>query len=301
MALTFTDLRQHLEEKALILGNNKPYGQVLFLAGGAGSGKGFALSNLIHLGRGGYKVFDPDEFKNMYLKYQDLRAKKFFAYDKEIMRMCNPDGKPTPEKPCMKDPKVTEIMHKKMAALGWEDRMIDQLLSVNKAPDLLPNIVFDRTMRDTQYLTSMIYKLQQYGYEAKNIHIVWVLTNDQIALKRNVGRERTVPPTILAATHAGAAKSITKMAMGFAPPKTLMDGEVWIVTGQADKVSSGKGGSYIIKPDSSPSALKFIRLKRSGSPFESSEKLWNAIGCDVCNNTPLREDPICIETPPKCN
>ena len=34
-----------LNEKLITYGNRKPYGQIVFIAGGAGSGKGFAISN----------------------------------------------------------------------------------------------------------------------------------------------------------------------------------------------------------------------------------------------------------------
>ena len=41
--------RVSLEEKLILYNNGAKYGQVVFLAGGAGSGKGFAISNFMHL------------------------------------------------------------------------------------------------------------------------------------------------------------------------------------------------------------------------------------------------------------
>ena len=38
---------QQLEEKLIMFNNGARYGQIVFLAGGAGSGKGFALSNFM--------------------------------------------------------------------------------------------------------------------------------------------------------------------------------------------------------------------------------------------------------------
>ena len=40
-------LQNYLTEKQIIVGGGKQYGQILFLAGGAGSGKGFAASNFM--------------------------------------------------------------------------------------------------------------------------------------------------------------------------------------------------------------------------------------------------------------
>ena len=38
---------QYLEEKLIMYNQGKRYGQIVFLAGGAGSGKGFAISNFM--------------------------------------------------------------------------------------------------------------------------------------------------------------------------------------------------------------------------------------------------------------
>ena len=40
---------QQLDEKLIIVGKGKRYGQIMFLAGGAGSGKGFAITNFLEV------------------------------------------------------------------------------------------------------------------------------------------------------------------------------------------------------------------------------------------------------------
>jgi len=50
---------QMLAEKLLVIGKGAKYGQIIFLAGGAGSGKGFAIKNFIEGNK--YKVRDVDE------------------------------------------------------------------------------------------------------------------------------------------------------------------------------------------------------------------------------------------------
>lgn len=52
---------EQLDEKLITFSNRAPYGQVVFIAGGAGSGKGFAVSNF--LDSAGFKVRDVDEMK----------------------------------------------------------------------------------------------------------------------------------------------------------------------------------------------------------------------------------------------
>ena len=50
--------RQYLEEKLIMYGQGKRYGQIVFLAGGAGSGKGFAISNFMEKEK--FKIRDVD-------------------------------------------------------------------------------------------------------------------------------------------------------------------------------------------------------------------------------------------------
>ena len=38
---------QELEEKLILFNGGKNYGQIVFMAGGAGSGKGFAIQNFL--------------------------------------------------------------------------------------------------------------------------------------------------------------------------------------------------------------------------------------------------------------
>jgi len=52
---------EKLDEKLITFSNRAPYGQIVFMAGGAGSGKGFAIDNFID--SAGFRVRDVDEMK----------------------------------------------------------------------------------------------------------------------------------------------------------------------------------------------------------------------------------------------
>ena len=67
--------RQYLEEKLIMYGQGKRYGQIVFLAGGAGSGKGFAISNFMEKEK--FKIRDVDEWKKGFLKL--AQTKKQFS------------------------------------------------------------------------------------------------------------------------------------------------------------------------------------------------------------------------------
>ena len=76
--LTFSEHKdlleyQQLDEKLILFNNGARYGQIVFLAGGAGSGKGFAIKNFMEGEK--FKVRDVDEFKKAYLKYNAIKKK----------------------------------------------------------------------------------------------------------------------------------------------------------------------------------------------------------------------------------
>ena len=61
-----------LEEKLIVYGGGKKYGQIVFLAGGAGSGKGFASEKFMQ--KELFKVRDVDEWKKAYLKLAQVKS-----------------------------------------------------------------------------------------------------------------------------------------------------------------------------------------------------------------------------------
>ena len=71
MKLTFKEFfemqeYEQLDEKLILYNNGKKYGQIVFLAGGAGSGKGFARQRFISAES--FKVRDVDELKMQFMK-----------------------------------------------------------------------------------------------------------------------------------------------------------------------------------------------------------------------------------------
>ena len=75
--ITFDTIRQeqlteeYLEEKQIIVGKGKNYNNIIFLAGGAGSGKGFAIKNFLQGEK--YRVRDVDEWKRLVMKIHKLK------------------------------------------------------------------------------------------------------------------------------------------------------------------------------------------------------------------------------------
>jgi len=189
--------RQYLEEKLIMYGQGKRYGQIVFLAGGAGSGKGFAISNFMEKEK--FKIRDVDEWKKGFLKLAQTR--KQFSELKGLQ---------------LKNPKDVYKLHMFVKEKGIKDKSLDLLLRDSNT-DRLPNIMFDITMKDASDIGSVLPKLIEAGYDSKNIHLTWVLTNYAVAIVNNRNRERVVPEDIMLLSHEGAAKSMYDVIKGKLP------------------------------------------------------------------------------------
>ena len=166
----------------------KKYGQIVFLAGGAGSGKGFAIKNFMQGEL--FKIRDVDEWKKAFMKMADVKDK--FPEIKGLN---------------LKNPKDVYKMHMFVKKNGIKDKSLDLLLR-DANSDRLPNIMFDITMKDASDIGDVIPKLVEAGYDSKNIHLTWVLTNYAVAIVNNRNRTRVVPEDIMLRSHEGAAKSM---------------------------------------------------------------------------------------------
>ena len=178
-------------------GQGKRYGQIVFLAGGAGSGKGFAISNFMEKEK--FKIRDVDEWKKGFLKLAQTR--KQFSELKGLQ---------------LRNPKDVYKLHMFVKEKGIKDKSLDLLLRDSNT-DRLPNIMFDITMKDASDIGSVLPKLIEAGYDSKNIHLTWVLTNYAVAIANNRMRERVVPEDIMLLSHEGAAKSMYDVIKGKLP------------------------------------------------------------------------------------
>ena len=189
--------RQYLEEKLIMYNQGKRYGQIVFLAGGAGSGKGFAITNFMEKEK--FKIRDVDEWKKA---FQTLADTKGVYPEIQGLKLSNP--------------KDVYKLHTFVRNKGIKDKTLDLLLK-DANSDRLPNIMFDITMKDANDIGDVLPKLIEAGYDSKNIHLTWVLTNYAVAIVNNRNRERVVPEDIMLLSHEGAAKSMYEVIKGKLP------------------------------------------------------------------------------------
>jgi len=205
-----------LDETLIIPNKGKTSGQVVLMVGGGGSGKGYSIKNFMKAET--YKVYDVDELKKRIIKLDSVRAKY-----------------PEVDTLDFKNPADVGKLHGIVKAEKLDQRYIDFLLNMAKNASELPNLLFDKTGRSVGELEKVTSKLVNIGYDPKNIHIIWVLTNYAVAVEQNAGRDRVVPAEIMLQTHTGAAQTMLGVINNELPDN--VNGEVYVILGGIDNTS----------------------------------------------------------------
>ena len=273
-----------INEKLIIYNGGKKYAQIVFLAGGAGSGKGFARQKFISVES--FKIRDVDELK---LSFQQLSVLDKFTTkqfidkygnnlsekDRALVQSEMIDKRIAISKLDMRNPTHVYLLHMMVKASGAKEKTLDSML-MGARLGKLPNILFDITFKDLEEFNRVIPELIRVGYEPKNIHLTWIPTNYEIAIKNNKLRPRVVPEDILLATHRGAAQTVYSLVKNGTPRE--IDGSVQVILNNPENTvaftdSSGKpirnasgpvvkDFTYLTLKDSGKSAKKEIEIKK---------------------------------------
>jgi len=248
--------QDRLDERLIVLNNSKKYNNIIILAGGAGSGKGFALSNFIDAS--GYKVRDVDEIKRLVQRISELGkidARKIWT--KEAQAKFDSKTAKTVSKVLaqnnyrldhliLKEPDHVLTLHIITDLIGWKKKSLTLLSkTIPTNSDHKPNIVFDMTAKDRKSIEKTVQTMLDIGYESANIHLVWVLTDYQIAIQQNAQRKRVVPADILLQTHKGAANTMVDLIGGTVPRG--IDGDIWVILNNKENTLYWKRGDGSLK------------------------------------------------------
>lgn len=268
-----------LMEKLITFGNQAypKFGQIVILAGGAGSGKGFQLSNL--LGIQG-KVFDVDKLKELAIKSKVFAAK--------VKKETGQDLKTFD----LKVPRNVSKLHDILGdTYSIDDKTLKRVFTGVMAADSSrkPNLIFDVTLKNLAKLESITRNVQELGYDKKNIHIVWVVNELEIAMDQNKTRDRVVPEEILISTHEGVALTMKKILDMGATLGKYMDGDIWITFNKLDvdtKTEKSKVGVATWKDKKYKTAkskgkviaqAEYFKIKKKGEAQTKSRQLGNEI------------------------
>lgn len=237
--LEFTQYNE-LVEALMTFGGKayQPFGQVVILAGGAGSGKGFVKDKL--LGMEGI-VFDVDRLKELVMaseKYNQIGKEKFGV---DVSKLN------------LKKSEDVSKLHDIVSTLDIPDKKLKAVFTsiIAADPTRKPNLIFDVTLKDLNKFYNTLRNVQEMGYWKKNISLVWILNTIDVAISQNKGRSRVVPEEILLATHQGASYTMSEILKMGDKLRTYLDGDIYIVFNQAKVdtsiVSREKGGIYTKK------------------------------------------------------
>jgi predicted kinase len=216
---------ERIDEKLITIGKARPkYNQVVIMAGGAGSGKGFVREKL--LGIDG-KVFDVDEMKALVTKAE----KKIPKIKSKVNKALGTDATEL----SLKDPDNTSLLHGVLSDLGF-DKMVQKTFMGNKDrnKDMLPNLIFDVTMKEEKKLKDISDLVQKFGYKKENIHIVWILTPTDVAREANKLRPRVVKDEIVFDIHKMVASTMANLIKDGNLFRAYLDGDVWVVFNNFD-------------------------------------------------------------------
>jgi len=260
-------------DEALITFGGKAYpkfGQVVILAGGAASGKGFVRSKL--LGIEGI-VLDVDRLKELVMLSTKFSSKIEKLYGIEVSKLN------------LKNKDDVSKLHDVVSKLHIPDKRIKSIFTSLVTADhtRLPNLIFDVTMKDMTKFHNIIRQVQDMGYWKKNISLVWVLNTIDVAISQNSTRSRTVAEEILMATHDGASYTMSKIIKMGDNLSNYLDGDIYVAFNNSsvdtvvDKPKRPSEDGKVIKSKTSkPLVVKeanYVQLKRKEEPIMKFEDI----------------------------
>jgi hypothetical protein len=278
--LSFNDHKfGNLTEKLITFANKAypKFGNVIIMAGGAGSGKGFVKDKLV--GAEGF-TFDVDELKKISARTPAIIKKVKDELDVDLPLL----GRD------MRNPENVSKMHEIIGDyLNLDNKRMQAFYSsvITAHPDRKPNIIFDVTLKDLRKLQNITRQIKNIGYDPKMIHIVWVVNDIEVAVAQNAARARKVPVEILVNTHRGAAQTMGDIINMGNDLGKYMDGDIVFafnkvgVDQELDR--SRSGGSYI--KDSN-----YFYVKKSGKPVQSMANMSRELKAKIQSYVPKGVD-----------
>ena len=226
----FINEQELLLEKLITFGNRAypKFNNVVILAGGAGSGKGFTQETILGIeGR----VFDVDRIKKLAMASTLVAANilKTSGVDVKKLNLRNPEDVSLLHNLLYDTPYVDQAERLMYKNLGDPARL-GTLVKGGSAniEDRKPNLIFDTTLSNTSKIKDICESVIDVGYEKKNIHVVWVLNDINMAISQNATRSRVVPSDILMATHVGANSTFSQLIDKSSGFMRYLDGDIWI-------------------------------------------------------------------------
>lgn len=271
--------KEYLSEEELILeklitfgGRAYPkFGNVVIMAGGAGSGKGFVKDNLIGIEG---VVFDVDELKRLSISSVGIRkkVKEELGIDLQTLNLKNSEHVGT----------LHDVIGDYLNLPNKRTEVVYRSI-LTAHPERKPNLVFDVTLKNMKKLADISRQLQRVGYDRSNIHIVWVVNDIKIAQKQNKERERVVDAEILVDTHRGVSQTMRQLVDDESALSKYMNGDLVFAFNKikvdSELAVSGKGGKYI-------KDANYVYIKRRGQAPLGYDSISNEMRKKISSYVP---------------
>ncbi len=242
------------EAKAVTFGGKTfpDSGWCLVMAGGAGSGKGTAIQKQILLDA---KILDVDAMKTLFAKVsaKDGNTKIAQHTGGRVYDFKNSDD-------------VSDLHAIIGTELGLDDKATSNLLKSQYQKSRLDNVIFDITGKSSTKLMNIATTTKKLGYRTS---LVWVVTNRQVAMMRNLLRSRVVGERLFHEIH----HQVNKVLLDFLQSSDAKDyDEAWILFSSiADTTELSKEAKEKLFKNS------VFKLTKSGSKFEIPPQLMEDI------------------------
>jgi len=204
-------------------------GQVIVMAGSAGSGKNFSIDNFTDIGNK-FKVLDIDDLQHLVVKSKVIfkRFREFLEkIDSPFADYTDSDLR---DPSIFRDSEFVDTIYDFLTVNNIPRSRLDVFLRTNKKSERLPNVVINTTFGNVDNVKKKLQVLMDHGYKKENINLLWILTTKEESMMRNLSRERTVKGDYLEKNYAETVrnmKEIISKQSGLL--NTYIDGKIWAV------------------------------------------------------------------------
>jgi len=272
-----------LNEVLIQFGKTKDtkFNQIVIMAGGAGSGKGFIKNNVMDIDG---ITFDVDKLKKLAMKSKLIKSniKKEFGVELDDLNLRTPGD--------------VSKLHHIIKQIGLSDRKTNAIYAsiIQADENRKPNLIFDVTMKTTSVLIEINKMASDLGYLKENIHIVWVLNDLETALKQNAKRPRVVEDDILIDTHNHVSFQMQSILRKMINIQKYMDGLFYIAFNKQFVNSTVKKGNSVKTPFgiSTPmfvENMEYVKIKDKLKPINHISEIEDEIYQKIISLVPNKE------------
>lgn len=213
-----------IEENSAVTFDGKAYpdkGWAIFTAGGPGSGKSWVIKQQFLIDA---KVIDSDTIKENYIKILKQKLADPNIPAKVKAKLIGPFRGKIPD---LSKPIDSERLHLFLRRKHLTTKTVKTFLRSSAKSH--QNFIIDTTGNNIEEVYSNADIFKKLGYK---LSIAWIVTNVDLASKRNASRTRHVNEEYLRSTHENLARNIPD---GLLENRFKMFDEFWIVFNNEDK------------------------------------------------------------------